>query len=61
MQQRLDKSDTVVFAKQRASMLDMKVKIVTNGSLNVPNDLCEIANTKVSKIYALSISSIIYD
>lgn len=46
---RLDKSDAVEFARQRASVLGLNFKVTAKASTRIDRDLTKIANSKVTK------------
>jgi hypothetical protein len=47
VQLRLDKSDVVEFARQRALMLGVNFKVTARASVDLPADLIKIANARV--------------
>lgn len=50
---RLDKSDAVEFARQRASVLDVTFKVTARASANIADDLTKIANSRVQDLVIL--------
>ena len=53
MQLRLDKSDAVEFARQRASVLDVSFKVTARASADIADDLTKIANSRVQDLVIL--------
>jgi hypothetical protein len=44
---RLDKSDEVEFARQRASVLGVNFKVTARASIDIAGDITKIANSQV--------------
>jgi hypothetical protein len=54
---RLDKSDAVEFARQRASVLGVTFKVTARASADISAELAKIANSRVrNSVLSLSLS-----